>query len=231
MKTVKVVFVSDTHCALNKVKIPTGADLLIHSGDLTYRGDLNEVEKELDVLATIGANFKDVVVIFGNHDRLGEQNPFVTQKMCEDRGLLYLNDTEVTTEGLRIWGSPISPTFPKKGIWAFNADRGSEIKAHWDKIPEGLDVLVTHGPPFGLLDDVQDFYSGTIKSVGCVDLLDRVMKVKPRYHSFGHIHSGHGVKVFHDTTFINASNLNEQYKVAYEPIVIDIEVKEKNEAN
>lgn len=220
----KIVCISDTHCALRKIKIPEG-DILIHAGDFTYKGSIEEIESELDALAEIRVNFKEAIIIFGNHDRLGEQNPFVVQKLCEDRDILYLNDNEVFVEGLRIYGSPYSPTFPRKGIWAFNADRGNEIKAHWDLIPEGLDVLITHGPPYGIRDDVPDMFKGKIVSVGCSDLLRRVKEVKPKIHIFGHIHEGHGVTVTKDTTYVNASQLNDRYNVTYQPIIIELEDK------
>lgn len=129
-------------------------------------------------------------------------------------GVVYLNDSSVEIEGIKIWGSPITPWF---NDWAFNRDRGSEIKKHWDLIPDDIDILVTHGPPFGILDET--VYG---KRTGCEELLLRVYQVKPKYHIFGHIHKDYGSFTKGEITFINASVLDDWYEMRNEAVEISI---------
>lgn len=88
--------------------------------------------------------------------------------------------------------------------------RGAEAKRYWDQIPMGLDVLITHGPPYGILD--QTTAGG--KHLGSVELLKTVKAKKPRVHTFGHIHGGAGIFENGDTKFVNAAYLDEQYRPA-----------------
>jgi Icc-related predicted phosphoesterase len=84
-------------------------------------------------------------------------------------------------------------------------------------IPVGTDVLITHGPAFGLHDIV---VNGT--NTGCKDLLQRIIEVKPKVHVCGHIHEGYGSIKKGETRFINASVLNESYELVNKPIVFEI---------
>ena len=173
----RIVAVADTHNA--QPVLPPG-DMLIHAGDLTGRGSLPELERVADWLRSQPHPHK--VVIAGNHDFALQRNPVAARALFH--GLTFLEDSEVTLAGLRIWGSPWQPWFHD---WAFNARRGPEIDAKWQLIPEGIDVLVTHGPPYGFGDRV---HGG--ERVGCEDLLRHLARVKPRLHLFGHIHEDRG---------------------------------------
>jgi Icc-related predicted phosphoesterase len=135
----------------------------------------------------------------------------------------YLQDSEVEVEGLKVYGSPWTPWFHD---WAFNAQRGEDIKGLWDNIPGDTDILVTHGPPLGHGDRVL-YPPG--QRVGCEDLLNRVKEIKPRLHVFGHIHEDSGKwdrywdkKGTSLTTFVNASSCDLSYKADNPPIVVDI---------
>ena len=112
-------------------------------------------------------------------------------------GLTFLEDSEARLAGLRIWGSPWQPWFHD---WAFNLRRGAEIDAKWKLIPQGLDVLITHGPPLGFGDRV---HSG--ERVGCEDLQRHLDRVKPRLHFFGHIHEDRGQWQLGPTRIVNCS--------------------------
>lgn len=126
----------------------------------------------------------------------------------------------VEIEGLKIYGSPWQPRFYD---WAFNVDRGDAISKKWELIPEGIDILVTHGPAHGILDD-------TINGmrVGCEELFKKVVQVKPRIHVCGHIHWAYGMRDFNDTTYINASSLGENYRYENKPIVINYDDYKKD---
>jgi len=99
---------------------------------------------------------------------------------------------------------------------AFNLKRGPEIKSKWDSIQENIDVLITHGPPYGHLDQIQGI------SQGCQDLLTAVERMRPKFHVFGHIHTGAGTSKNEYKTFINASSCNQWYKLANLPIVFNM---------
>ena len=129
-------------------------------------------------------------------------------------GVTYLEDEEVEIEGLRLWGSPWQPWFYD---WAFNLPRGPALRAKWDRIPAGIDVLVTHGPPHGVLDHV-----GRGEDVGCEELLEAVRRVRPRLHVFGHIHEGYGQLERDGVRFVNASTCTLSYDPVNAPILFDL---------
>lgn len=208
----KLTFISDTHSYHEGIKIEDG-DILFHCGDMTKRGELKEVNEIANYL--VSQPFKYKVAIAGNRDFCFEnENRKEAEKILADQGIIYLNDNSVTIDGLKIWGSPIQPFFHD---WAFNRQRGDEIKRHWDLIPDDIHILLTHGPPFGILDSVQ---SG--ESVGCEDLLERVRRLRPKIHAFGHIHESSGSKTVGDTIFINASVLDLNYRIKNLPLSLHI---------
>ena len=125
-----------------------------------------------------------------------------------------MNDSGVTIHGINIWGSPITPWFYD---WAFNRERGVEINKHWKLIPKNTDILITHGPPSGILDLVN-----ADRTVGCEDLLKRINSIKPKVHVFGHIHEAYGSEVSGYTKFINSSILDEHYEIKNNPILFQL---------
>ena len=116
-------------------------------------------------------------------------------------------------DGVKFYGSPWQPWFYD---WAFKFERGPEIRAKWDLIPEDTDVLITHGPLFGIGD-----LTAHGDQAGCHDLLEVVEKIKPAIHIFGHIHEGYGVTSNGVTTFINASICDHLYQPVNPPIVYE----------
>lgn len=212
----KIVCISDTH-GLHKSmehEMPDG-DVLCVAGDITNIGHRDDVESFAAWLKKLP--YKKKFVIAGNHDwcfanRKKDKAPIW---LMADETIIYLQDTEFIYEGIKFYGSPWQPRFYD---WAFNLDRGADIKEKWDLIPIDTDVLITHGPPIGIRDHVP--FTG--KNVGCLDLLDRIVDVRPKLHVFGHTHHEHGFTERGSTTFVNASICNEKYIPCREPIVIEI---------
>jgi predicted phosphodiesterase len=188
------------------------ADLLIHAGDACLDGNSHEVSEFFDWFCSLKAKHK--VFVAGNHDGLFEKSPDLARSMVP-KGVTYLEDSMTEVEGLRIWGSPWQPEFQN---WAFNLPRGPLLKGKWDLIPAGIDILVTHGPPMGVLD--WGFYSKA--NVGCEDLADAVLRVKPRLHVFGHIHGSYGLKKTESTLFVNAAMCDEGYRPVRDPVVVEL---------
>jgi Icc-related predicted phosphoesterase len=205
----RIVAISDTHTLHRQTQIPDG-DILVHAGDFTDRGSLEEVLNFERFLRQLPHKHK--IVIAGNHDFYFENFPEEAEKILAD--YTYLLDQPEMIEGVNFYGSPWQPRFQN---WAFNLDRGPEIKAKWDLIPTDVDVLVTHGAPYGIGDQS---YLG--ENIGCEELLAAVQRVKPKYHIYGHIHEGYGQRVIDGTTFLNAAICDMHYQAANPPMVIDL---------
>jgi Icc-related predicted phosphoesterase len=188
----RIVCVSDTHGWHRDLAVPDG-DLLVYAGDITRKGELDTVADFDRWLGSLPHRHK--VVVCGNHDFCFQEEPHAARAILTNA--VYLEDSGVTLGGLTVYGSPWQPWF---GGWAFNLPRGPELAAVWAKIPDQTDILVTHGPPAGVLDRT---HRG--ECVGCADLLDRVLTVRPRLHVFGHIHEAAGRLDLDGTTFVNAS--------------------------
>ena len=204
----RITFISDTHNQHTALHLPP-ADMLVHAGDFSGRGTLPEVNTFMKWLDA--QPHKHKVIIAGNHDFLAERDKTLFQSILP-AGVTYLDDSGATIEGINIWGSPIQPWFHD---WAFNRQRGPDIARHWELIPDDTDLLITHGPPLGILDTLAN---GT--PIGCEDLLHHVHRVKPRIHVFGHIHEAAGQAHIDGTHYINASVLDLRYRYRNAPVTI-----------
>jgi hypothetical protein len=138
-----------------------------------------------------------------------------------DPKIIYLQDSSAVIDGLKIYGSPWQPRFFD---WAFNLDRGAEMAEKWRMIPTDIDILITHGPPNGILDAVPRVW-GT-EFTGCEELRKRVATIASigqlKLHVFGHIHCGYGNVEKFGVQFVNASTCDEDYDPTQPPIVIEI---------
>jgi predicted phosphohydrolase len=207
----KFVAISDTHCRHQQVKLPPG-DVILHAGDVTYKGEKSEVLDFLQWFSRLP--YKHKIFIAGNHDFYFEKAKPAEIEALIPPGVTYLFDNDVIIDGIKIWGSPVTPWFFN---WAFNRKRGAPIRKHWDKIPADTDIILTHGPAYGMHDLV---INNT--HTGCVDLLKTIETIKPKVHVCGHIHEGYGKTRRAGTTFINASLLTESYALMNRPIPFEV---------
>lgn len=201
----RIVCISDTH--LLQPPLPDG-DVLIHAGDLTLStGDnrersFGELRHAAEWLERQPHRHK--IVIAGNHDRVLDPNTSSIEwrlkaiGMLHVMGFIYLCDEETDVAGLRIYGTPWTSPFHD---WSFQVD-DAQREIYMAAIPDRIDVLVSHGPPRGMLDKVR---SGD--RVGCPFLRKAVHRVRPKLHVFGHIHEAYGIECSTDppTMFVNAS--------------------------
>lgn len=209
----KIIAIADTHGFHDRVKIPT-VDVLIVAGDICGMGSFDEVGDFGHWLSQQPCNHK--IVVAGNHDAPFQQDREKAESLLstiDQATIHYLQDESITIDGVKFYGSPWTPTFMD---WHFMADRGTEIRKKWAMIPDGTDVLITHGPPSTILDSVRGFPEG------CDDLLERVLRINPKYHVFGHIHEGYGMTRRKGTTFINACVCDGWYKPINKPVVFDL---------
>lgn len=213
----RIVCISDTHNSNSQIEIPDG-DILIHSGDATIIG----TEEEIRLFDRWFSSLPHMQKIFvaGNHDLLFERDEKHARGLL-DPGIVYLQDSAIEIGGLKIYGSPWQPRFFD---WAFNLNRGYELAEKWGMIPVDIDILVTHGPPNGILDLVPR--KGWDENTGCEVLRKRVEQIasfgRLKLHIFGHIHCGYGILEEFGVKFVNASNCDEHYNPTQPAIVVDL---------
>lgn len=231
----RIVVLSDTHGMHRSVKVPEG-DILIHCGDFTGHGTVEEADAFAQWMAAQPCAHK--VAVPGNHDtctdphhRLGSvEKARATEAAFRRHGVTLLVGAAMKIHGLKIYGSPVTPEFCG---WAHMLERGLPLQQHWRRIPDDTDILVTHGPPYGKGD-----LAPIGGRVGCEALLERVLRVKPFLHCFGHIHEGHGAgRLWVDGVgdevgpdegwWCNAAVLDGQYRLAHKPQVLEVEAKAK----
>jgi Icc-related predicted phosphoesterase len=212
----RIVCISDTHNANGQIAVPDG-DLLIHSGDATINGTANEIRLFNDWFTSLPHRHK--VFVAGNHDWLFERDNVGARQLLDD-SIIYLEDSVTEIEGVRIYGSPWQPRFFD---WAFNLERGSDLAKKWEKIPDDIDVLITHGPPNGILDAVTRAMG--MGNTGCEALRERIEELavleRLKFHVFGHIHCGYGMHEQFGIRFVNGSTCDEEYRPTQPPIVVD----------
>lgn len=219
----KITLISDTHCKHKQITddLP-GGDILIHAGDISSMGYEHEI-REFCAWYNKLTTYTHKIFIAGNHDWGFEDNATKVKEILDFyKHIGYLQD-ELICIGknedafdyenmIKIYGSPWQPEFYN---WAFNLPRRSEqLRYKWSLIPANTDILVTHGPAWGHLDQVM----GRSDHLGCELLADRIEELKPKIHVCGHIHSGHGYKFDGTTHFFNAAVLGESYQYNNKPI-------------
>lgn len=208
----RIVCISDTHSMHRQISVPEG-DLLIHAGDCLGAGTLEELEDLDRWFSELPHAHK--ILIAGNHDWCFQDEPAEARELV--RHAHYLQDSPLELGGFKFWGSPWTPVFFN---WAFNLERGEALAERWARIPDDTDVLITHGPPAGILDRV-DPPVGSVRP-GCEALTARVTQLVPRLHIFGHIHEDYGQVQIGNCLYINASTCNGSYQPLNAPVVIDL---------
>lgn len=229
MEPVKICCISDTHTLHNRLKIEP-CDILIHAGDLTGRGSPNESHTAIRWLEKQPA--KNVIFIAGNHELGWDKSPtpdwLIDLLDSMKDNMYYLRDGGIEIMGIKFWGTPWQPEFFN---WAFNLPRGEKLAEKYALIPQDTDILISHGPPYGMFDEIPKSYlqpGETDIHKGCVDLEARILKLSLKAHIFGHIHLD-GRKAIEPAyvldcnglqklpMYINAAVVDNQYKVIVKP--------------
>ena len=195
-----ILHLSDTHSKHHELRKLPPADIIIHSGDISFAGSENEVMNFIEWFGALPYKYK--IFIAGNHD-----DCLFGAKIDElPENCFYLCNSGVTIEGVKFYGVPMFMEDAMSGDY----DRNIQ------KIPSDTDILITHQPPYGILD-----FSANIR-YGDHKLLEIVLKTKPKYHLFGHIHGAYGIEKSEHTTYVNAAVLSENYQLIYDPILLEI---------
>jgi Icc-related predicted phosphoesterase len=183
--------------------------LLIHVGDFTFSFEkrLSMYSDFNDWLRELPCRYK--IVVPGNHDVLLEESR--NRAIITNATVLVNSGVEV--ERLKIWGSPVNID----GM-AFRMSKPEDRKRHWARMPKGIDILITHGPPLGVLD----VEYGAQEHAGDPELLKAVIRVRPRLHVFGHIHGGYGTATRGFTKFVNVALYGELAELEKPPVLLQL---------
>lgn len=198
---VTIEAISDTHNNRHlNIKLK-GADILVHAGDISNYGSYSEVKSFLDWFESL-KNYKYKIFIAGNHDlSFEDKHEWLEELLAKtSSNVIYLEDRAVKLLGLKFYGTPWCPSF---GDWAF-MDNENNLDTIFKCIPKDTDVLISHTPPFGVMD-INRYGS----NCGSQSILNNSYNVK--LHIFGHIHESYGVKEVGNKVYCNAST----YKVDY----------------
>ncbi|MFK7772632.1 MAG: metallophosphatase domain-containing protein [Saprospiraceae bacterium] len=195
----KFVAISDTHGCHRQLTLPKG-DVLLHAGDVCNQGNREEVADFLVWMSEL--DFEHKILIRGNHDfDLIKQVSLLDIEM--PFGVLQLDHSGIEINGNLIWGVP-SPLDWKNRTW--------------DSIPEQTQILITHQPPYSILDLTPSFISRGEKG-----LLEKVKQVQPKVHLFGHIHASYGKIEIDNTLFLNASGFKaSENRIVNAPFVFEL---------
>ena len=225
----KICAISDTHTHHDQIKIPA-CDILIHAGDFCSHGIVEEADNFLDWFSN-QRNAKHKIFIAGNHDHCMQTDK---DRITIPGNVIYLCDTSITVEGLSIHGTPWTPYFYDWAFQGIDCDKGGLrtareyvggphmnavptekyplLDSKYGLVPNGVDILVSHGPPFGILDR-----NGQGDNCGSHSLLRAIESRAPKYSIFGHIHEGAGM-VSHKGNFCcNAASLDGNYELYDDP--------------
>ena len=195
----KILHISDTHNMHYQLQNLPDADIIVHSGDVSEEGTEGEVLDFLNWFCALDYQYK--IFVAGNHDFCLEDGQI--------KGLLenchYLCYSSIEIERIKFFGVP----------YFLSNELNGDTEQLMSKIPNETNILITHRPPYGILDfdDSNNF--------GCVDLLQAVQKVRPKYHLFGHIHASYGMEKSKYTTFVNSS-LVRKNKIVNKPFLLEI---------
>jgi len=218
----KLVIISDTHSFHRKINVPDG-DILIHCGDITNRGELSIMKDFSNWLKELP--HKNKIVVFGNHEVGMSKGPkrLDAVGMITEADAYYLENSEIIIDGVKFYGSPATPRFYD---WEWNYNRGKDIAREWAKIPNDVDVLITHGQSYGILDLVQNTLSNAGRDLhqGCEDLAAKIAELKQlKLYCGGHLHTDGGKSEnVNGVIYVNASICTEQYYPINKPVVVEI---------
>jgi Icc-related predicted phosphoesterase len=231
----KIVCISDTHSkVIPDDQIPE-CDVIIHAGDITNNGKIFWLQQQAEWFRhLVDTKCLHLCCIGGNHDFIldgfrKENSEYALDSVFASNRVHYLRDSSVTLrfmgreKPVKFYGTP----WTISGEWAFSEMDRYKRREIFDKIPMDTDILVSHGPPYGVLDRCDNGSHG-YGSVGDLELLGAVERVRPLVHCFGHIHDGAGLTKIGGTTFVNAAVTRvkptdaDPYPLGNPPIIVEI---------
>lgn len=218
-QSVRLVILSDTHELHREIDPFPSGDLLLFAGDFSFFGQSRTAIRDFDRwLGELPHAHK--IIVLGNHDAPVAPNAESARSLIRNGVVLWDEGTEAM--GLRIWGAA-----PARNNESASQQRNLGLGKQYAAIPKGLDILMTHEPPLGMLDTVPPFG----QHAGSRALSDAVRRTHPRLHVFGHVHAGYGWFQSSLTTFVNASLMGPEGDLANRPVVLQIASHEDGTAS
>ncbi len=227
---IKILTISDQHGLLSPLDKIEPADLCLISGDIcphfktSYVGDYGDCLGQSQWLSLVFKPWMDALPVkqtyfcWGNHDWVGEKTPHLLPSFANPKNKINcIQDDFVVYKGLKIWFSPWSLYFFG---WAFNApEEGGEefLKQKYDQIPNDTDIIVSHTCPHGYGDK-----TNTLENTGPISLFNRMVDIKPKLIVGGHIHCDRNIFKYKNTTIVNASVVDEKYRLVNNGTLIEI---------
>ena len=210
VKEMKICAIADLHTLIDNFDFIPKGSVLVVAGDFSNTGALVDAKSFNQMIATIKNKYK--IIVAGNHDIAMESNMGMAKDLLSNA--IYLMDEAIIIDGVKFYGTPWQLPF---NDWAFNKPE-KELKEIFSMIPSDTNVLISHSPPYGILDMAYG------KHLGSKSLRDRVEKIKPKYHIFGHIHEGYGRHIDEQRgiTYVNASLLDGNYRYTNKPWILKI---------
>lgn len=201
----KIWHISDTHCQEKGLHIPPDVDMVIHSGDESNSPNIQNIQEcrsFLEWYSHLPIKYK--ILVAGNHSTAIANN-WIVRDEIEAYDIIYLEHEYTEIEGIKIFGSPYTPTF---GNWSFMKSRQT-INRLWDTVTDKVDILILHGPPKGILDSSYNV-DGELEKCGDRTLHKMIDQVKPTLVLFGHIHDSednlnYGTFIRNGITYSNGS--------------------------
>jgi Icc-related predicted phosphoesterase len=226
----RIVCISDTHSqVIPDDQMPDG-DVLIHAGDITNNGKIFWLQKQAEWFRhLVDTKYEHLVFCAGNHDFIldafrKENAETALPNLFGSTRIHYLRDSSCVLRfpgerSVRFYGTP----WVNCGSWAFSEEDRLNRRAYFNLIPSDTDVLISHGPPYGILDRCENEAHG-FGPAGDIELLNAVERVRPLLHVFGHIHDGYGQAAYGSTRFVNAAStqIKGEYVLGNAPIVVDL---------
>lgn len=204
----RIVCISDTHNQYRALdnKLPAG-DIIIHAGDLVTHGTVEEIQQFISWFQQLPFQYK--IFVGGNHDGSLEHS---RSEIDIPDDVIYLENSAVMINGVKIWGSPVSPPYRSFGFM-WDDKRREEL---YQTIPDDCQILINHSPPLGTLDQILEG-----SHVGCQFLAQQIIRVKPALLICGHIHESYGFTNKEGTLYVNPSLMTRKYAPQNLPIVVD----------
>ncbi len=229
----KIWLISDTHCRHDLLQIPSGVEMVVHCGDESnaHKSKQNVEEANSFFEWYQALPIPQKVFVPGNHSMAIEHGLIKPEYYPGVTFLIHqLSEFDWTGLGVadnrkfKIFGSPYTPWFFN---WAYNLAR-PDLKAIWQSIPADVDLLVTHGPPKGILDVTKDWKTKEPIHIGSLSLTREVLhRIKPTLHAFGHLHDETGIKNFgwldrQSVTFVNCSCCNLEGQLIHHGVIVEV---------
>jgi len=230
----RIACISDTHSKIiPDDQMPDDCQVLIHAGDITNNGKIFWLQQQAEWFRhLVDTKYEHLVIIGGNHDFIldgfrKENSEYAIPNIFGNNRIHYLRDERlwlnIQGRTIKFYGTPWTIC----GDWAFSEMDRSKRREIFSKIPLDTDVLISHGPPYSILDRCDNGAHG-FGSVGDLELLGAVERVRPKLHVFGHIHDGYGQTKIGGTTFVNAAVTRvkptdkDPYPLQNLPIVVEL---------